>query len=156
MRIVGGLCILVGFLLCLSIVGAIFGVPLIMVGCGLAAFGGRRKVVINNTVTVANTVGPAREESGTFHPAPSQRVERHAITAPPRAAALSAPIEPFDRNKWQTLVRYDDELRAAAERIRALGSKWEDELAEEYLKINDKTYLLKIVQRIEADAGSSA
>jgi hypothetical protein len=49
-------------------------------------------------------------------------------------------------------VRYDDDLRAAAERVRGFGGIWEDELAEEFLRINDKTYLPKIVDRIVLDA----
>jgi len=53
MRIVGGLLFIFGFLISLSVVGAFIGVPMMMLGIICIIFGGgRRKVVINNVVSV--------------------------------------------------------------------------------------------------------
>lgn len=60
----------------------------------------------------------------------------------------------FDRAKWNALLQYDEEIRAAAEKIKSLGPKWLDELAQSYLALNDKTYLPSLVEKIanRADA----
>jgi len=53
----------IGFLFCLTVIGAIVGVPLILIGGVVVVFGffGRRKTVIQNVVTVQN-VAPAAPE----------------------------------------------------------------------------------------------
>ncbi len=72
MVIVGIVFIILGFLISLTIVGAIIGIPLMMLGvlfCVLGAF--RRRTVINNVITVA---GPS--------PAPPQYYPRQPLFAP--------------------------------------------------------------------------
>jgi hypothetical protein len=54
MVIFGVLLILFGFLCCLTIVGAILGIPLMLVGVVCVAVGGRRRTVIQNVVHVTN------------------------------------------------------------------------------------------------------
>ncbi len=54
--------------------------------------------------------------------------------------------------KWRALVRFDDEIAAAAQQVRAFGSRWEDELARSYLALNDKGYLAAILEKILRDA----
>lgn len=153
MRILGTILILVGLLLCFTLVGAIFGIPMMIAGCILVGVGGRRKVVINNTVTVSNAV-PA----GASPPENYPSVRRDRVVEPPlprlgsTTASLPPPVDTFDRKRWLSLIRYDEELRSAAETVRVYGSKWEDELAEDYLRINDRTYLPKIVERIVSEA----
>ena len=46
-------------------------------------------------------------------------------------------------------------ISESAERMRRLGQKWEDALAEAYLQMNDKTYLDRIVAGIEAEAAQA-
>src|SRR6266542_6511442 len=58
----------------------------------------------------------------------------------------------FDTEKWDALIKYDDDLREAAETIRPMGDKWVDELARAYLILNDKRYLPNIVTKIGAAA----
>ncbi len=60
----------------------------------------------------------------------------------------------FDRTKWQALIRFDDEISAAAAVVRRLGGRWEDELARTYLQLNDKSYLELIVKKLLDDAGA--
>ena len=56
--------------------------------------------------------------------------------------------KPYDIEKWEALVKYDDEISIVAEKLRPLGEKWIDEFARSYLILNDKKYLLSIVQKI--------
>ncbi len=56
----GVILIIVGLLLCLTIVGALIGIPMMMVGGSLVFWGllfGRRKTVITNVVQVSNSPG---------------------------------------------------------------------------------------------------
>jgi hypothetical protein len=55
---------------------------------------------------------------------------------------------PYDVEKWQTLVQYDDDIAMAEARLRPLGQKWLDEFARAYLALNDKRYLPNIFQKI--------
>jgi hypothetical protein len=54
----------------------------------------------------------------------------------------------YDNDKWAALLRYDDEIRLAAEELRKYGAKYEAILAADYLQINDKSYLTKMAERI--------
>jgi hypothetical protein len=54
----------------------------------------------------------------------------------------------YDVDKWEALVKYDDDIAMVAEKLRPLGEKWVDEFARSYLLLNDKKYLLSIVQKI--------
>ena len=47
MRILGGVLIVLGLLFCLSVIGAIIGIPMIILGIVLAALGGRRTLITN-------------------------------------------------------------------------------------------------------------
>jgi hypothetical protein len=58
MRVIGAIFLMIGFLLSLTILGAFIGVPMMLVGALLVAFGGRRKTVITNVVTVQGVPGP--------------------------------------------------------------------------------------------------
>jgi len=61
----------IGFLLCLTFIGAVLGVPLIFIGSLMVLFGflGRRKTVIQNVVTVHN-VSSAPERAPSSAPEP--------------------------------------------------------------------------------------
>ncbi len=58
----------------------------------------------------------------------------------------------FDRNKWDALVKYDDDVALAVEQLKPLGQQWIDELAASYLALNEKHYLPNLVQKIIAAA----
>jgi hypothetical protein len=62
-RIAGFIIGLLGLLLSLSIFGAIVGIPLMIFGSLLMIFGGRRKTIINNVITISND----RPEIGSPH-----------------------------------------------------------------------------------------
>jgi len=61
MRIAGLIIGMIGFLLCLTIIGAVIGIPLMIIGAGMMLFGGRKKTIINNVITVQNA--PATPEA---------------------------------------------------------------------------------------------
>jgi hypothetical protein len=59
--------------------------------------------------------------------------------------------------RWNALLRYDDEIRGAAEKLRPFGDLWVDQLAKAYFDLNeDRRYLPNIVARLmeEAKQGS--
>jgi hypothetical protein len=62
MAIVGVVFLLVGFIFCLTIIGAFIGGPMMFLGAIFLVFGlfGRRKTVITNVVHVTNTSQPAQ------------------------------------------------------------------------------------------------
>lgn len=57
MIIIGIMFMFIGFILCLTIIGSIFGIPMMMFGFLIAAVGAfrRRKTVITNVVNVTHT-----------------------------------------------------------------------------------------------------
>jgi hypothetical protein len=55
--------------------------------------------------------------------------------------------------RWNALVRYDDEIRAAAERLRPFGDMWVSKLGQDFFALNeDRKYLPNIVARLIAEA----
>jgi len=58
----------------------------------------------------------------------------------------------YDRQKWNALVKYDDEIALVAEKLQPLGQRWMDEFASSYLALNDKKYLPNLVKKIIGNA----
>jgi hypothetical protein len=166
MRILGVILILIGLLACLSIVGAILGVPMIIIGIVLVLLGGRRKIVITNVVNVANTPTgtiPAEQMSTSLNMMP--REARAELTGPDnRAPAVvvpssvqmsdtpSTPTAAYDTAKWKALVEFDSDIAAAVQQLEAYGQRYVDQLAAAYLALNDKQYLVTITQKVVARA----
>ncbi len=78
--------------------------------------------------------------------------------ASPSSQAVVARAPAYDARKWQVLKEVDAEIGSAARRVAALGPKFEDELAEKYLVLGDKTYLeaieRQVTERAEAEHGA--
>jgi hypothetical protein len=56
-------------------------------------------------------------------------------------------------DRWQALVRYDNEISAAAEKLRPYGESWVDKLGQEFFALKeDRRYLDNIVQTLIDDA----
>ena len=96
MLIFGGVLVLLGFLLCLTIIGSIIGVPLIMLGSIFMFIGllGRRKTVITNVIQVSNTVPAAPLSPPPLRqaiPAPAQYTAPVSL-APVSVAAAATPL----------------------------------------------------------------
>lgn len=68
MRVLGAILLVLGFLLSLSIVGAIVGIPMMLIGLVCLVVGGRRKTVITNVVQVSNVAPPAHGASSARPP----------------------------------------------------------------------------------------
>jgi hypothetical protein len=64
----------------------------------------------------------------------------------------SASERSYDERKWRALMRFDDEIAAAANRARGFGAHCEDELARSYLRLNDKSYLDALLDKIAKEA----
>jgi len=56
-------------------------------------------------------------------------------------------------DRWQALVRYDNDISAAAERLRPFGEAWVEKLGREFFALHeDRRYLANIVQTLLEDA----
>jgi hypothetical protein len=172
MRIFGGVLFILGFLISLSIVGAIFGVPMMGLGVICMIFGGgRRKVVINNVVSVNSPPAALpREMQSDFvdtqpraqrrEPLLEQR-DRQALPSPSRSYDHEPELrtinpDPYDKAKWKALVEYDPDISRVVSALSPYGQKYIDQLATGYLALNDKQYLPMIVQKILATARDDA
>lgn len=55
--------------------------------------------------------------------------------------------------RWNALVRYDDEIRAAADALRPYGEQWITALGRDFFALNeDRAYLPNIVSRLLSEA----
>jgi hypothetical protein len=65
-----------------------------------------------------------------------------------------SPLEdPVVAERWAALVRYDDEIRAAAEQLIPFGNVWVEELGRAFFALaENREYLPKIVTRLLEDA----
>lgn len=61
-------------------------------------------------------------------------------------------VEPFDRQKWDALLKHDSLIAEITRKLTPLGQRWLDEFAAAYLALNDKRDLPSIVQKIIAQA----
>ena len=77
---------------------------------------------------------------------------RERVTDPPKDLEPDRRSAAYDVRKWRALIRFDDDIAAAAATLRAFGDRWEDELARAYLQLNDKSYLSAIVQKLTSEA----
>lgn len=169
MRIFGVILIVLGLLICLTIIGIPFGLFLMFIGTLCAVFGGRRRTVITNVVQVSTTPGiqmaqiphddgyrdmprtiePPRAEPRLINPprSPSPgRTDWHTVdhSAAERAASGHA----YDRSKWNALVEYDADIRRIVDGLQPYGQKYVDQFAAAFLALNDKEYLPMIVKKI--------
>jgi hypothetical protein len=55
--------------------------------------------------------------------------------------------------RWDALVKYDDEIRTAAEKLLPFGTEWRDRLGEAFFALNEnRSYLTNIVERLLDEA----
>ena len=78
----------------------------------------------------------------------SVTLQRGRPDDPPLVAEKVIVGPTFDRAKWNALLQYDNDVAAAADQVKPLGSKWVDELAASYMVLNEPRYLPQIVERI--------
>lgn len=64
---------------------------------------------------------------------------------------VSSKLE-FDSTKWNTLIKYDNDIALVVDRLLPFGQKWVDEFASSYLALNDKQYIPEIEKKILAAA----
>jgi hypothetical protein len=82
MRIVGVILVLIGLVLCLTIIGIFFGIPMILIGIVLIALGGRRKTIIQNVVTVSNAPYAGQPHDASTNLAPQARLQTSPLQIP--------------------------------------------------------------------------
>lgn len=79
-----------------------------------------------------------------------------AIGEAPKPPELAQPRPEYDWKKWQALVEYDPDIKAAAQSLEPHGQKYVDQLAEKYLALNDKAFLPQIREKLLAAAAAEA
>lgn len=119
------------------VLGLFFGLIAVLI---LAVIGPDEHAVTHQAVPSS----PLASASTSFIPA----------TEEPRSVAPASLPQRYDRRRWQILVEVDPEIADAAAIVREFGNSYEDELAEKFLALNDKTYLNAIVDRLRADAAT--
>jgi hypothetical protein len=174
MIVAGVIFVVIGLLLCVTIVGAIIGGPMIFLGCIFLIVGAlsRRKTTITNVVQVSTMPGlqqaqvPADVDAvpRTIRNVEPPVFDAQPVPRPAQATArrLEGPVvsysseEPngysYDRKKWDALVEYDDDIKRVAVALQPYGSKYIDQFAAAYLALNDKEYLPVIIKKIIATA----
>jgi hypothetical protein len=186
MRIAGTFLLLGGFLLCLSIVWAALGLPMIGFGLICLLIAERRK---KQSTALARAfpgeVDRRREPSLPIENAPSAEL----VELPPsgigsQQAPLSLPeprppkpalilqkeqayerrnesdMHPYDLEKWSALVKTDADISRSVEALQPFGKKYVDQLATAYLAFEEKSYLPIIVnlvaRAIKKDSGRNS
>jgi hypothetical protein len=168
MRIFGIILIVLGLLICLTIIGIPFGLFLMFIGTLCAVFGGRHRTTITNVVQVSSMPGvqmaqvpqdddyrdaprviePPRPEPRLINsPRPSSSGVADWRTIDHSASAQDSGYA-YDRNKWNALVEYDADIRRIVDGLEPYGPKYIDQFAAAYLALNDKEYLPMIVKKI--------
>jgi hypothetical protein len=83
------------------------------------------------------------------------RVKTPSIQQPLHRPSTPAPQTdpPGTLDRWIALLRYDDQIRAAAQQLRPFGERWIGELRQAFFALNeDKRYLPKILARLTDEA----
>ena len=99
--------------------------------------------------------GPIPTVESYLRSGPDGSVPRSSAAAAPRNSGAErdyASERSYDERKWRALIRFDDEIAAAANRARGFGAHCEDELARSYLRLNDKSYLEALLDKIAREA----
>jgi hypothetical protein len=177
MRIASTLLLLGGFLLCISIVWAALGFPMIGLGLiGLLIAERRKKQSTALARALAGEVDRRREPSLPIENAPSAvSVELPPSGIGPQQAPLSLPeprqprppkpalilqmeqayerrnepdTNPYDLEKWSALVKSDADVSRSVEALQPFGKKYVDQLATAYLAFEEKSYLPVIVNLV--------
>lgn len=172
MRFAGWLLLIVGTLLCVSIVWATIG--FLMMGLGLICLLIAEKRTKRATA-VARPPGKATKPPATAREPRFQPVEIRAVAASlpepratsaaraARAAVVTSTIarirqehSSYDAEKWNALVGSDPDIARLVEALAPYGRQHVDELATVYLALDDKNYLPDIVDEIVASARRNA
>lgn len=111
--------------------------------------------IITISTVLLNSVGGLLAFIGWAQNSSAARGVQASKVAQTRGTVSPTPVkEPaqYDRDRWEALLKYDDEIATVATKLQPLGQRWLDEFAKAYLSLNDKSYLPNIVQKIIADA----
>jgi Putative peptidoglycan binding domain len=109
MRIVGVILVLMGLVLCFTIIGIFFGIPMILTGIVLIALGGRRKTIIQNVVTVSNAPYVRQPQDSSLDPAPRAHPQSPSSEAPDVSEQI---LSPDQRLKEKVVTNAPASLRA--------------------------------------------
>jgi hypothetical protein len=78
------------------------------------------------------------------------------IVALPHSIIIRPGTPPYDRTKWDALVRYDPDIKRIVEVLSQYDTKYVDQFASAFMALNDKAYLPQIIEDILARAKADA
>ena len=161
LRIAGWILLVVGLVLCLSVVWAPLG--LLMMGVGLVSLQvAEQKQRKARTAVASANAGADKPMEESAIPRPKEpRVFREPAPIPvapsgvPELAELRAPTYGYDREEWRRLVESDPDLAQLASVLGDYGQQYVDAFARNYLPAPNKSRIAGIVDGIIAKARSS-
>jgi uncharacterized protein (UPF0335 family) len=157
MRVLGAILIVLGLLLSLTIFGAFFGIPMILIGIGLMVAGGR-KTVITNVVQVSNAPSHLVYEPSLAR-GPDGRVDYRdrdyagpVVSAPRAAPRIAAPGRPSVASRLESLEeahrQFEDiENEISNEAIEILQAAKQSGFSVQYLRQSNRV----VVKRQDSD-----
>ncbi len=119
------------------------------VGCLLGIFGIILIALLPSEVpTQVRVVGSGFEQSDSEDSSPSVLRYLHDQPHSRQGGFGVEEVTRFDERRWKVLKEVDEEIAGAAERISSMSPSLENELAEKYLVLNDKSYLLALERQL--------
>jgi len=123
----------------LGIILIVIGVPLLFVPIiGIP-------LIIIGIITILSSLGSSNAEKTAN--ATAKALASQMNTQPSAQSAVSD----AEREKWNALIRYDDDISKAVESLEPYGAAAIDKLRVVYFALNDKTKLDQMVEDIKND-----
>jgi hypothetical protein len=151
MRILGWLLLVVGLLLCVSVLWAAAGFFCMGLGLIFLQIAERKRRRAKSAASLSDQSGPQAEQA----PIPeaawalvSQETDEDGAAGRQNVIGLYS----YDKQKWRALLSSDADISRLAKVLEPYGQKYVDEFAAAYLALNDKDYLPVILRKIIASA----
>src|SRR5258706_15784993 len=151
MRILGWLLLVVGLLLCVSVLWAAAVFFCMGLGLILMQIVERKRRRAKSAASLCDQSGPQAEQA----PMPEAA---WALVSPETDEDGAAGREnviglySYDKQKWHALLSSDADISRLAKVLEPYGQKYVDEFAAAYLALNDKDYLPMILRKVIASA----
>jgi hypothetical protein len=165
MRLCGMFSLIVGGLLCASIVWAALGFLMMSVGL-IALLIAEKRSQRGKVLVVRSAVTDQRREGGLLPSGPSTDTSQQYFpragegdAAQPEAASIWPEERPssrransetcgYDPGVWRSVVTADPDVAHSVEALAPFGEKYVDQLATAYLALGDKSYLSTLMEMV--------
>jgi TM2 domain-containing membrane protein YozV len=135
-----------GLFLCFSLIGAVIGIPIMLAAWLWAIIG----AATSNPRPIQVQISHSDLRSS--FPSESAPVGIGSLIDENLSRGHSSIARDYDVTKWNALIKFDNDVAAAADLVRPYGPKWVNEFAHSYLALNDKNYLKPVLEKTIAAA----